>query len=264
MDWRCLNIQCPARVAEELLHWAARNVMNIEGLGDAMVAQLLAPRNSEGVAILGGAETDPLADPLTPAAAATQPPLICGIADLYTLKKEDLVVLERVAEKSAQALLDQIDRSRAAPLARVLFGLGLRFVGDRTASLLAGHFGSLDAIMDASAEELEAVNEVGPRVAESIVEFFSIERNRALVGRLKELGFTLQAEKRVTTTTLEGLTFVLTGTLPTLTREAAKALIEGAGGRVAGDCLEEDGLPRGRGRGWFQARQGYLAGRQDS
>ena len=209
VDWRCVNVQCPARLREELLHWSARGVMNIEGLGDAMVAQLLAPG-------LDGQ------------------PMVRGIADLYTLEKARLVALERVGEKSAQALLEQIERSKQAPLARVLFGLGMRFVGERTAGLLAECFGTLDAIMEARAEQLEAVNEVGPRVAASIVEFFSVERNRAMVARLKELGFALEAEKRVTTTTLEGLTFVLTGTLPTLTRDAAKALIEGAGGRVAG------------------------------
>ncbi len=253
VDWRCLNTACPARISEELLHWAARKVMNIEGLGDAMVAQLLAPRKPTGEAMVaepesqlgGGAalEAEPLAVEASAAPEAaeepTLPPLLCGIADLYTLRKADLVALERVAEKSAQALLDQIARSKSAPLARVLYGLGLRFVGERTATLLAAHFGSLDAIMAASAEELEAVNEVGPRVAASIVDFFSIERNRALVARLKDLGFTLRAEKRVTTTTLEGLTFVLTGTLPTLTREAAKALIESAGGRVSGSVSKK-------------------------
>ena len=246
VDWRCLNIGCPARVSEELLHWAARGVMNIEGLGDAMVAQLLAPRNAQGAAVNAADASDlesvaQEGEPTSPSVKenAAQGPLIQGIADLYTLRKQDLTALERVGEKSAQALLDQIDRSRQAPLARVLFGLGLRFVGERTAGLLAAHFGSLEAIMAASAEELEAVNEVGPKVAESITEFFSIPRNQELVGRLKELGFALTAEKRVTTSTLGGLIFVLTGTLPTLTRDAAKALIEGAGGRVSGSVSKK-------------------------
>jgi DNA ligase (NAD+) len=173
-------------------------------------------------------------------AEAALPPLIGGIADLYSLKKEELTALDRVGDKSAQALLDEIARSTSAPLSRVLFGLGIRFVGERTAALLAQHFGSIDDIMQATSEELEVVNEVGPRVAEAIVEFFSIDRNRTLVTKLKnELGFTMEAEKRVTTTTLEGLTFVLTGTLPTLTRDAAKALIEGAGGRVSGSVSKK-------------------------
>jgi DNA ligase (NAD+) len=249
VDWRCLNTECPARISEELLHWGARNVMNIEGLGDAMVAQLLAPRAANGAAIMIETE-QPLNDEEQAIAATqeptvpepgqgTRPPLIRGIADLYTLSKSDLIALERVADKSAQALLDQIERSKSAPLARVLMGLGMRFVGERTAALLAQHFGTIDAIMAATPEELEAVNEIGPRVAESIAEFFSLDRNRTLVARLKELGFTLAAEKRVTTDTLANLTFVLTGTLPTLTREAAKALIEAAGGRVSGSVSKK-------------------------
>jgi len=209
VDWRCVNAECPARLREELLHFAARGVMNIEGLGDAMVSQLLAAG------------------------------YVRGIADLYELKKEQLLALERVGEKSAQALLDEIERSKAAPLARVLFGLGIRFVGERTAQLLATHFGSIDALMAATAEELEAVNEVGPRVAQAIAEFFAEPRNRALVERLRKEGLTFTAEKRVTTSTLEGLTFVLTGTLPNLTREVAKERIESAGGRVSGSVSKK-------------------------
>lgn len=209
VDWRCVNAGCPARLREELLHFAARGVMNIEGLGDAMVAQLLTAG------------------------------YVKGIADLYTLTKEQLLELERVGEKSAQTLLDEIERSKATPLARMLLGLGIRFVGERTAQLLAANFGSMDALMTATAEELEAVNEVGPRVAQAILEFFGEERNRALVERLREIGLTFTAEKRVTTSTLEGLTFVLTGTLPTLTREVAKEKIESAGGRVSGSVSKK-------------------------
>ena len=211
VDWRCVNASCPARMREELLHFAARGVMNIEGLGDAMVAQLLAAG------------------------------LVKTIPDLYWLKerKEELLGLERVGEKSAQALLDEIERSKGAPLARVLFGLGIRFVGERTAQLLAAHFGSLDELLAARAEELEAVNEVGPRVAQAIVEFFAEEKNRLLVDKLREAGLTFTAEKKVTTTTLEGLTFVLTGTLPTMTREEAKELIESAGGKVSGSVSKK-------------------------
>jgi DNA ligase (NAD+) len=204
VDWRCVNASCPARLREELLHFSARNVMNIEGLGDAMVGQLLAAG------------------------------YVKGIADLYHLKKEDLLKLDRVGEKSAQTLLDEIERSKSASLARVLLGLGLRFVGERTAQLLAAHFGSMDALMTASAEELEAVNEVGPRVSRAILEFFHEEKNKELIQRLRASGLTLKAEKRLTTSTLEGMTFVLTGTLPNLTREDAKGKIESAGGRVSG------------------------------
>ena len=139
-----------------------------------------------------------------------------------------------MGEKSAQALLDEIAKSKKAPLARVLLGLGIRFVGERTAQLLAAHFGSMEELQGASAEQLEAVNEVGPRVSQAIAEFFREPRNRALVRRLREAGLTMTAEKRVTSTQLEGLAFVLTGTLPTLTREVAKEKIERAGGRVSG------------------------------
>lgn len=209
VDWRCVNANCPARLREELLHFSARGVMNIEGLGDVMVSQLLAAG------------------------------YVKGIADLYRLTREQLLGLERVAEKSAQALLDEIERSKKVPLARVLLGLGIRFVGERTAQLLAAHFGSMDALMAASAEELEAVNEVGPRVAQAISEFFAEPKNRALVERLREAGLTFTAEKRMTTSTLEGLTFVLTGTLPNLTRETAKEKIESAGGKVSGSVSKK-------------------------
>ena len=165
--------------------------------------------------------------------------LVRTIADLYTLKMEDLLELERVGEKSAQALLDEIERSKKAGLARVLLGLGIRFVGERTAGLLAAHFGSINALMDASQEELTKVNEVGPKVAEGVLEFFAEEKNRELVRQLVAQGVVMTAEKKVTTTTLEGLTFVLTGTLPTMTREAAKELIESAGGKVSGSVSKK-------------------------
>lgn len=220
VDWRCVNVDCPARLREELLHFAARGVMNIEGLGDAMVSQLLAAG------------------------------LVRGIADLYHLKKEQLVELERVGEKSAEALVAEIDRSRSAPLARVLLGLGIRFVGERTAQLLATHFGSMDALMQAGAEQLEAVNEVGPRVAQAIREFFAEEKNRRLIGRLREAGLTFTAEKRLMGTKFDGLTFVLTGTLPNLTRDAAKEKIESAGGRISGSVSKKtDYVVAGEGAG---------------
>jgi len=236
VDWRCINANCPARLREELLHFAARGVMNIEGLGDAMVAQLLgqaAVTTDEEVTEeeQSVADAEPKAQP-----QHTHPckVFVRTLSDLYHLKKVDLLGLDRIGEKTAQSLLDEIERSKSAPLPRVLLGLGIRFVGERTAQLLAAHFGGIDALMAASAEELEAVNEVGPRVAQAIVEFFAEPHNRELVQRFKDAGLTMHAEKRVTTTTLEGLTFVLTGTLPTLTREVAKEKIEAAGGRVSG------------------------------
>ena len=203
-DYRCVNVDCPARLRESLLHYASRHVMNIEGLGEAVVNQLLDRR------------------------------MVRSIADLYKLDEEKLLSLERIGEKTARTLLKEIEQSKKAPLNRVLFGLGIRFIGERTAQLLAEEFGSMDALMAASQEELERVNEVGPRVSQAIHEFFDEETNRNLVEHLREAGLTFTAEKRKKSSQLEGLTFVLTGTLPTLSREDAKAKIEAAGGRVSG------------------------------
>jgi DNA ligase (NAD+) len=203
-DWRCVNADCPAKLRESLLHFGSRGVMNIEGLGDAAVQQLLERR------------------------------LVASVADLYWLTEEQLIGLERFAAKSARALLAEIKNSKKAGLARVLMGLGVRYVGERTAELLAQEFGSIDAIMAASAQELERVEEVGPRISEAILEFFSRPANRILVEKLKEAGVEMTAEKKVRTSQLEGFTFVLTGTLPNLTREEAKQRIEAAGGKVSG------------------------------
>ena len=238
VDWRCVNNSCPARVREELLHWSARGVMNIEGLGDAMVAQLL----GQSAELAGDAEE--VTEEGAP--VVTRKPLIHTIGDLYRLRQKDLLGLERVGEKTADALLSQIERSKEAGLARVLLGLGIRFVGERTAQLLAAHFGSMEDLEKAASqspekasEALEAVTEVGPKVAQAIVEFFAVEKNRDLVRDLTSLGLTMTAEKRVTTSMLEGLTFVLTGTLPNLTRESAKEKIESAGGRVSGSVSKK-------------------------
>jgi DNA ligase (NAD+) len=203
VDYRCVNADCPAKLRESLLHFASRGVMNIEGLGEAVVQQLL----DRG--------------------------LVHSVADLYSLKKEDLIALDRFAEKSTEALLEEIDRSRKSGLARVLMGLGIRFVGERTAELLAQEFGSIEALESATAEELERVEEVGPRISQAILEFFAQPTNRELVERLKKIGVEMTAEKKQRSAQLAGLTFVLTGTLPTLTRDEAKRMIEAAGGKTA-------------------------------
>jgi DNA ligase (NAD+) len=202
---RCVNTNCPARLHESLRHYAQRSVMNIDGVGDALVEQLL------------------------------QRGLVKSVADLYDLTVEQLTGLDRMGEKSASKIIKNISNSRQQPLWRVLNGLGIPFVGERTAQILADHFGSLDEIAGASLEELQEAEEVGPKVAESIRQFFGEERNRELVERLRraELQFT-QAKKPGTRDRLSGLTFVLTGTLPNLTREDAKAKIEAAGGKVSG------------------------------
>jgi DNA ligase (NAD+) len=208
-DHRCVNANCPAKLRETILHFAARSVMNIEGMGESLVNQLC----DRG--------------------------LVKDIADIYELNKEKLLTLERIGDKSAQNLLDEIEQSRKLPLQRVIYGLGIRFVGERTAEFLAEHFGSMDAIMNASVEELQEVNEVGPRIAESIHEFFAEPRNRKLVGRLKAHGLTLTGKKRERGTTLAGKTFVLTGTLANYSRDAAKKLIEDAGGKVTGSVSKK-------------------------
>jgi DNA ligase (NAD+) len=214
-------------VRGELLFWAARGVMNIEGLGEAMVAQLLGQEVEGPGSMAQGPERGK--------------PLVRSIADLYRLheRREEMLALERVGEKTVDALLEEIERSKKNGLARVLMGLGIRFVGERTAQLLAAHFGSMEALMAAGSEELVAVNEIGPKVAEAIVEFFANEKNRRLVEELATLGLEMTAEKKVVGTALTGLTFVLTGTLPTLTREEAKERIEAAGGKVSGSVSKK-------------------------
>ena len=239
VDWRCVNAGCPARLREELLHFASRGVMNIEGMGDAVVAQLLGQVATPGADAGLSEEVEAVRAAEMEASVPHQvtvgkEPLVRSLSDVYGLTKAQLLELERIGAKTAQALLDEIARSKAAPLNRVLLALGIRFVGERTAQLLAAQFGEMNALMAATADDLLAVNEVGPKVAEAIVDFFAEPRNRALVERLQAAGLTMRAEKRRTTTVLAGLTFVLTGTLPTLTREAAKEQIEAAGGRVSG------------------------------
>jgi DNA ligase (NAD+) len=208
-DHRCVNANCPAKLQGTILHFASRHVMDIDGLGEALVNQL------------------------------TERGLVKNVADLYRLTKDDLLKLERMGEKSADNVLKEIADSKKLPLERVIFGLGIRFVGERTAQFLAEHFGSLEAIMNASAEELEEVNEVGPRIAESIVEFFADGHNKKLVQDLKKAGLTFTGQKKEKGTKLAGKTFVLTGTLTRRTRDEAKKMIEDAGGRVSGSVSKK-------------------------
>jgi DNA ligase (NAD+) len=204
VDYRCVNADCPAKLLGTILHFASRGVMNIDGMGDALVTQL------------------------------TERGLVKNVADIYKLTKDDLLSLERMGDKSAQNILDEIEASKKLSLERVIYGLGIRFVGARTAQFLAEHFGSMEALAGAGIEELQNVNEVGPRIAESIVEFFSIPVNRKLVERLGEAGLAFKGKKKERGTKLAGKTFVLTGTLAKHTRDEAKKMIEDAGGRVSG------------------------------
>ncbi len=209
VDYRCVNANCPAKLRETILHFASRGVMNIDGMGDALVTQL------------------------------TDRGLVKNVADIYKLTKDDLLSLERMGDKSAQNILDEIEASKKLPLERVIYGLGIRFVGARTAQFLAEHFGSMEALEKATVEELQNVNEVGPRIAESIAEFFSIAANRKLIERLGAAGLVFKGEKKERGTKFAGKTFVLTGTLAKYTRDQAKKMIEDAGGRVSGSVSKK-------------------------
>ncbi|HME92010.1 MAG TPA: NAD-dependent DNA ligase LigA, partial [Myxococcaceae bacterium] len=207
---RCVNTNCPARLKESVLHFAARPVMNIDGMGDALVDQLV----DRG--------------------------LVRSVSDIYQLTLDRLVDLERMGKKSAENVLRNIEKSRQNPLPRVLVGLGIRFVGVRTAVLLAEAFGSLDAIANADVETLQQAEEVGPKVGESIHEFFREPRNRELVERLRAAALKFDHPKKEKKAgAFDGMTFVLTGTLASMTREQATERIEAAGGKVSGSVSKK-------------------------
>ncbi|MGH9517436.1 MAG: NAD-dependent DNA ligase LigA [Terriglobales bacterium] len=208
-DHRCVNQKCPAKLREAILHFASRGVMNIDGMGDALVTQL------------------------------TERKAVKDVADIYKLTKADLLKLERMGEKSAENVLREIENSKKLPLERVIYGLGIRFVGERTAQFLAEHFGDIGSLEKAGEEELQQVEEVGPRIAKSIVEFFAEPRNRELVEELRAAGLTLKGKKKERGTKLAGKIFVLTGTLANYTRDEAKKLIEDAGGKVVGSVSKK-------------------------
>ena len=203
---RCISQTCPAKIKEAFLHWAGRRAMKIDGLGFRLVDQLV------------------------------EKGLVRDVSDLYHLTVEQLEELERMGRKSAQNLVDEINASRSLEFWRLLFGLGVRHVGERTAQLLAMHFGSIDRLAEASAAELEQVNEVGPKLAESIYRFFHEPDNLALIERLKAAGLNMKSEtadRPRVAQVFAGRTFVLTGTLERLTREEAAELIQQRGGKVS-------------------------------
>ncbi len=209
VDFRCVNVNCPAKLRESILHFASRGVMNIDGMGEALVNQLTDRHD------------------------------VKNIADVYGLTEDSLLKLERMGKKSAQNVLREIENSKKLPLERVIFGLGIRFVGERTAQFLAEHFGAMDALMNASEEELVEVNEVGPRIAKSLAEFFQEPKNRDLIKQLRDAGLNLTGEKKQRGTQLAGKTFVLTGTMSRYSRDQAKKLIEDAGGKVSGSVSKK-------------------------
>jgi len=203
---RCLSQTCPAKLKESLLHWASRKAMKIDGLGERLVDQLV------------------------------EKSLVRDVSGLYRLSQEQLEGLERMGPKSAENLLRQIDASRSLEFWRLLFGLGIRHVGERTAQILAKHFGSMQRLQNASQEELEQVYEVGPKLAESIYRFLKQPENRELIEKLEAAGLPMKSDDFVPpemAQVFEGKTFVLTGTLEGMTREEATSIIEHRGGRVS-------------------------------
>ncbi|MDQ1318261.1 MAG: ligase [Candidatus Poribacteria bacterium] len=201
---RCMNSACPAQVKEHLHHFASRDAMNIDGLGPAIIDQLVEKN------------------------------LVKTIADLYFLKKEELVALERMGEKSAQNLLDALEGSKTNNLARLIFALGIRHIGIRAAEILAEHYQSIDTLSYTKVEELQTIYEIGPKVAESIVQFFQQEGNKQMLDRLREASVRMSEESQaiVGDQTLKDKTFVLTGALKNMTRDEASENIKKAGGKV--------------------------------
>lgn len=202
----CENTQCPAQVKGRIIHFASRTAMDIEGLGDAVVEQLI---NNN---------------------------FIKNIADIYSLKNHynELINLERQGKKSISNLLESIEKSKEKPFNKVLFGLGIRYVGSNTAKLLVDHFQNIDEIVNADIEKLQSIYEIGPRIAQSVYRFFRDKSNLEIINRLKsaELNFSEKKDQKNINPNFLGKTFVLTGELNDFTREEAKALIEKFGGKV--------------------------------
>ncbi|MBQ7032353.1 MAG: NAD-dependent DNA ligase LigA [Clostridia bacterium] len=207
--YRCVGDRCDAQRARGIIHFASRDAMDIEGFGPAMADKLL----QEG--------------------------RIHSFADLYSLTKEDIAVLEGLGDKSAENLISSITASKEKGLAALLFGLGIRHVGKRAASLLAGHFGSMDALLAATKEELASIREIGDKMADSILAYFSDAHVQEDLEKLRSAGVDMTEEKKVRGTLFADKTFVLTGTLPSLSRNAATALIEEEGGRVSGSVSKK-------------------------
>jgi DNA ligase (NAD+) len=208
--YRCVNAGCPAKRKESVLHYASRHAMNIDGLGDKIVDQLV----DKG--------------------------LVKDVADLYALKEDQVAALDRMAEKSAQNLLAEIEGSKKNSLARLIYALGMRFVGERTGQLLAEHFSSLEELAAANEEELVVVNEVGPKVAAAIAEFFSEPANRQLIKKLHKTGVHPTAEKReIKSDKLAGKSFVFTGGLAKRSREEAGEIVQQHGGKVSGSVSKK-------------------------
>ena len=208
--WRCVNVNCPARLKNSVIHFASRAVMDITGMGDVLVDQVV----DKG--------------------------LVKSIADIYSLTVEQLAALDRMGQKSAERVMAGIAKSKTLTLPRVINGLGIPFVGERTAQILADAFGSLEAIRSADEPTLQQAEEVGPKISQSIRRFFEDAHNQEMMERLAAAGLTLTHRKVDRSGgILAGLTFVLTGTLPNLSRDEAKGLIEAEGGKVSGSVSKK-------------------------
>lgn len=206
---RCTNPECPAQLVRHMIHFSSRDAMDIDGLGPALIEQLV------------------------------ERELVASPADLYRLTQPQLQELERMGEKSSQNLLQAIERSKENDLYRLVYALGIPHIGLKAAKLLASHFGSMDAIFQASAEEIAAIDGFGGIMAESIRQFFDLSSTAHLIGRLRDAGVNLLSKTVVNDTRFAGKTFVLTGTLPTMTRAEASAVIEKFGGKVSGSVSKK-------------------------
>lgn len=200
---RCPNPDCPAQLLRNLIHFASRDAMDIDGMGPAVLTMLV----DRGI--------------------------IKSQADIYSLKPEDISSAERMGEKSAANLMASIEKSKKAGLSRLLFALGIRNIGQKAADALAQNFGTMDAVMTASSEDISAIDGFGDVMAKSLIEYFSLPQSKKLIEKLKEHGVLMEAEKKVVSDKLHGFTFVLTGTLPTMSRDEASSIIIASGGKVA-------------------------------
>lgn len=200
---RCPNPDCPAQLLRNLIHFASRDAMDIDGMGPAVLTMLV----DRGI--------------------------IKSQADIYSLKPEDISSAERMGEKSAANLMASIEKSKKAGLSRLLYALGIRNIGQKAADALAQNFGTMDAVMTASSEDISAIDGFGDVMAKSLIEYFSLPQSKKLIEKLKEHGVLMEAEKKVVSDKLHGFTFVLTGTLPTMSRDEASAIIIASGGKVA-------------------------------
>ena len=206
---RCTNADCPAQLLRNLIHFTSRDAMDIEGLGPAVLEQLV----NAG--------------------------LVSNIVDLYTLDFESVMQLERIGEKSTQNMFDAIEKSKSNDLSRLITALGIRHIGSKAAKLLADRFGDIDAVMNADRNALESIDGFGSILANSTADYFAVDENRNLIARLKELGVNTKTTKTAVGDRFSGMTFVLTGTLPTYTRSAASEIIESFGGKVSGSVSKK-------------------------